>query len=37
LNQAYLVAWFKRSPFQVTVRILHGPVGTDRLTAWLTP
>jgi class 3 adenylate cyclase len=32
-----ITAWFKRSPFQVTVRILHGPVGTDRLTAWLTP
>jgi hypothetical protein len=31
-----LPAWFKRGPFQVTVRILHGPVGTDRLAALAT-
>jgi hypothetical protein len=33
LNHARKMAWFKRDPFQVTVRTLPGPVGTDRLTA----
>lgn len=31
-----LQAWFKSGPFQVTVRIFHGPVGADRLTVLAT-
>jgi hypothetical protein len=28
-----MAAWFKRTPFQVTVRTFHRPVGCDRLAA----